>query len=620
TQHSNSDSLPSGVTKDWLNSLTDETGNRIIQEDEPETDALQQKTFDGVATGDEYGRSVSSAGDVNGDGFDDVIIGAPKNNAGGISSGRAYIFFGGTVINNSVDVILTGGAVNNYLGSSVSSAGDVNSDGYDDVIIGSPGYNTFTGRAYIYFGGASMNSTADVIMTGEFSGHNFGHSVSGAGDVNNDGFSDVIVGAYGSNTNTGKAYVYFGGVSMNNIADVTFTGETPQSDFGYSVSGAGDVNGDGYHDVIIGAYGYNADVGKAYIYFGGTSMDNIADVSMFGGAIVDFFGASVSNAGDVNDDGYSDVIVGSYGYNSTTGRAYIYYGGISMDAFADVTMTGETTNNQFGYSVSDAGDVNGDGFADVYVGAWAYSTSKGRAYLYYGGASMNNVVDIYMTGETSSNYFGYSVSGGGDVNGDGFTDMIAGAFGYNSSTGRVYIFVNYLRGLDIADLSMTGESNYNNFGISVSSAGDVNGDGYDDVIVGADRYNAVTGRAYIYFGGMFMNNTADVILTGDTGNVFYGRSVSGAGDVNNDGYDDVIVGSENFYSNRGRAYIYFGGSIMNNVADVTMTSISVNNYFGSSVSKAGDLNGDGFDDVIVSALADSTGKVFIFTLVEAING
>ncbi|MBK7253160.1 MAG: FG-GAP repeat protein [Ignavibacteria bacterium] len=464
-QLSNSDSLPKGVSEDWLNSLTDETGNRIIQEEDPEGDALQQNTFDGVVAGDEYGRSVSSAGDVNGDGFDDVIIGAPKNNAGGILSGRAYIFFGGTVINNSVDVILTGGAVNNYLGSSVSSAGDVNGDGYDDVIVGAYGYNSFTGRAYIYFGGASMNSVADVIMTGEFTEHNFGSSVSGAGDVNADGYSDVIVGAYGSNSNTGKAYVFYGGASMNNIADVTMTGETSQSYFGSSVSGAGDVNGDGYQDVICGAYGYNSDFGRAYIYFGSVTMDNVADVSMNGGAFLDYFGASVSNAGDVNDDGYSDVIVGAYGYNSLTGRAYIFYGGASMNSIADVTMTGETTNNVFGYSVSEAGDVNGDGFADVYVGAYGFSSSKGRAYLYYGGASMNNVVDIYMTGDTTLNYFGYSVSGGGDVNGDGYADMISGAYGKNSNKGRAYVYTNTMTGEDIPDLILTGQYDGDSFEI-----------------------------------------------------------------------------------------------------------------------------------------------------------
>jgi hypothetical protein len=616
TQHSNSDSLPSGVTKGWLNSLTDETGNRIIQEDEPETDALQQQTFDGVVAGDEYGRSVSSAGDVNGDGFDDVIIGAPKNNAGGISSGRAYIFFGGTVINNSVDVILTGGAVNNYFGRSVSSAGDVNSDGYDDVIVGADGYSSFTGRAYIYYGGVSMNSVADVTMTGEFTGHNFGSSVSVAGDVNNDGFSDVIIGAYGSNTNTGKAYVYFGGVSMNNIADVTFTGETPQSNFGSSVSGAGDVNGDGYHDVIIGAYGFNSGFGRAYIYFGGVTMDNTADVIMIGGAIIDYFGASVSNAGDVNDDGYSDVIIGAYGYSSTTGRAYIYYGGISMDAFADVTMTGETTNNSFGYSVSEAGDVNGDGFADVYVGAWGFSTSKGRAYLYYGGANMNNAVDIFMTGEESLNYFGYSVSGGGDVNGDGFADMISGAFGYNSNTGRAYVYTNTMTGEDIPDLTMTGVATGQYFGESVSSAGDVNGDGYDDVIVGAPPYQNLTGRAYIFFGGEILNNVADVTLTGTSTNQYFGESVSSAGDVNGDGYEDVIVGEPEYFNSPspGKAYIFFGGVTMNNIVDVTLTGEAVNDYFGRSVSSAGDVNGDGLDDVITGARGPGSGrgKAYIF--------
>ncbi|MBK6772320.1 MAG: FG-GAP repeat protein [Ignavibacteria bacterium] len=420
------------------------------------------------------------------------------------------------MINNSVDVILTGGAVNNYFGSSVSCAGDVNSDGYDDVIVGAYGYNSYTGRSYIYFGGASMNSVADVTMTGESTGHNFGSSVSGAGDVNNDGFSDVIVGAYGSNTNTGKAYVYFGGVSMNNIADVTFTGETSQSNFGSSVSGAGDVNGDGYHDVIIGANGYNSDIGKAYIYFGGASMNNISDVSMFGSAITDFFGASVSTAGDVNDDGYSDVIIGSYGYSSFTGRTYIFYGGAIMNSLPDVTMTGEAANSAFGYSVSEAGDVNGDGFADAYVGAYGYSSSKGRAYLFYGGTSMNNTVDIYMTGDTTLNLFGYSVSGGGDVNGDGFADMISGAYGNNSNKGRAYVYTNTRTGVDIPDLIFKGEAAADAFGVAVSDAGDVNHDGYNDVIVGARWANANNGRAYIYYGSMFMDNVADVTLDGNS--------------------------------------------------------------------------------------------------------
>ncbi|MBX7041524.1 MAG: FG-GAP-like repeat-containing protein [Ignavibacteria bacterium] len=601
---SNSDSLPKGVTRDWLNSLTDENGNRIINEEDPEGDALQQNTFDGDLIGVNYGKSVSNAGDVNGDGFDDVIIGDPNGNGGaGTNSGRAYIYYGGTVINSTADVILTGGAANNYFGKSVSNAGDVNSDGYDDVIVGAYGYNSFTGRAYIYYGGASMNNVADAVMTGAFTSNEFGSSVSGAGDVNGDGYSDVIVGAYATSVYTGKAYIYFGGSSMDNIADVTMTGENSNDNFGYSVSGAGDVNGDGYHDVICGAYGFNG-MGRAYVYFGGVSMNNVADVSMYGGAISDFFGASVSNAGDVNDDGYPDVIVGAHGYSSATGRAYIYYGGSVMDGAADVTMTGESSNNSFGYSVSDAGDVNGDGFADVYVGAYGYSSSKGRAYLYYGGASMNNAVDIYMTGEESLNYFGYSISGGGDVNGDGFADMISGAYGYDSNTGRAYVYTNMMTGEDIPDLTMTGEAALNYFGRSVSNAGDLNNDGFDDVIIGASYAPSSTRKAYIFYGGEIMNSEADVTLSGTTPNAWFGSSVSSAGDVNGDGYDDAIVGEPGL----SRAYIFYGGVSMNNVADVILNGEVTGDSFGGSVSSAGEVNGDGFDDVIVGDVGFGLGK------------
>ena len=138
-----------------------------------------------------------------------------------------------------------------------------------------------------------MDNIADVIMTGEAAGDNFGFSVSTAGDVNGDGYSDVIVGAYyndAGGSNAGRSYIYFGGTLMDNTADVIMTGEAAGDYFGYSVSTAGDVNGDGYSDVIVGAYSNDAggsDAGRAYIYFGGASMDNIADVIMTGEAAGD---------------------------------------------------------------------------------------------------------------------------------------------------------------------------------------------------------------------------------------------------------------------------------------------------------------------------------------------
>jgi len=621
TQNSKSDSLPEGITQDWLNNITDENGNRIqlataSMPEDPEVDAFQTSNFTGSNAGDEYGNKVSSAGDVNGDGYDDIIIGAPFNDATGLNAGSAYIYYGGISIDTIADVTLSGETSNNWFGRSVSAAGDVNGDGYSDVIVGAYIYNGFTGRAYIYYGGASMNNTADVTMTGEATNNFFGVSVSGAGDVNGDGYSDVIVGAPGVyNSNTGRAYIFYGGATMNNIADVTLTGEAPNNFFGTSVSAAGDVNGDGYSDVIVGAYQYSSATGRAYIYYGGASMNNISDITMTGEAINNEFGFSVSAADDVNGDGYSDVIVGAYKYNSSTGRAYLYYGGAVMNNLADVTMTGETTGNSFGYSLSGAGDVNGDGYSDVIVGAYTYSSNTGRAYIFLGAASMNNVSDLRINGETTNNYFGYSVSEAGDVNGDGYSDVIVGASGYNSNIGKAYLYLYGMTGTFFADLTLTGEDHTNYFGLSVSEAGDVNGDGYSDVVVGAYGYSNYIGRAYIFFGGASMNNVADVTITGETTTNYLGLSVSTAGDVNDDGYSDVIVGAYGYNANTGRAYIFYGGASMNNISDVTMTGEASDNRFGVSVSTADDVNGDGYSDVIVGASSyngASNGRAYIF--------
>ena len=389
-------------------------------------DAMSVRTYNGQATNSNFGYSVSSAGDVNGDGYADIILGA----SGYLSAtGRAYIYYGG-LIHTTPDVILNGESTGNYFGNPVSTAGDVNGDGYSDVIIGASGYSSNTGRAYIFYGGASMNNTADVIMTGEAINYDLGISVSTAGDVNGDGYADVIVGVPGYSSYTGRAYIYYGGAAMDNAADVTMTGETFNNYFGNSVSTAGDVNGDGYSDVIVGAYTYSAYKGRTYIYYGGSTMNNTADVTMTGEPGTNYFGYSVSTAGDVNGDGYSDVIAGAYGYSSGAGRAYIYYGGVSMDNAVDITMTGEATGDYFGISVSTAGDVNGDGYSDVIAGAYGYSSSAGRAYIYYGGAAMNNIADVTITGESVSNNFGWSVSNAGDVNGDGYSDVIVGANQY----------------------------------------------------------------------------------------------------------------------------------------------------------------------------------------------
>ena len=621
TPHSNSDSLPSGVTKDWLNSLRDESGRRIVSQsgqemsrensEEPETDAMQRKIFNSLGSGNFYGHSVSTAGDVNGDGHSDVIVGAIAYSS---NTGRAYIYFGGQNMNTAPDVVLTGEATGNYFGYSVSTAGDVNGDGYSDVIVGAYGNSSNTGKTYIFFGGSGMNNNSDVTMSGQTTGSVFGISVSTAGDVNGDGYSDVIAGASGYTSATGRAYIFFGGSIMNNIADVTMTGEASGNFFGTSVTAAGDVNADGYSDVMVGADGYFSSTGRAYIFLGGSVMNNTADVVITGEATANHFGYSVSTAGDVNGDGYSDVVTGADGYSTSTGRVYIFFGGAGMNNVADVIITGETTNNLFGWSVSTAGDVNGDGYSDVIAGAYGYSSDIGRAYIFFGGSAMNSIADVILTGEATGSDFGLSVSEAGDANGDGYSDVIVGASGYGSNAGRVYLYDYFMKNEIRPDLSMTGEGTSNSFGLSVSSAGDVNGDGYSDVIVGAYGYSSGTGRAYIYFGGPSIDNTADITMTGEATINDFGYSVSSAGDVNGDGYSDVIVGAYGYSSNTGRAYIYFGGSSMNNIADVTLTGGATNIFFGRSVSSAGDVNGDGYSDVIAGAAgySSNTGRAYVY--------
>jgi hypothetical protein len=549
-----------------------------------------------------FGGSVSGAGDVNGDGFDDVIVGADGY---GYRNGRTYIFFGGTNMNMGADITFSGAQSYNELGCSVSGCGDVNGDGFDDVIVGVYGLES----ANIYYGGKNMDSKADVQLKGDLKSGYFGTSVSGAGDVNGDGFQDVIVGAY----NNSRAYIYYGGNSMDGTSDVTLSDEG-DNHFGYSVSGAGDVDGDGFADVITGEYAYNSSTGKSCVFFGSSSMDSIVDVTMIGEETGNTFGNAVSGAGDVNGDGYDDLMVAAMNYNSATGRVYIYFGSKSIDSIADVILTGDTLTDSYGWSIAGAGDVNGDGFDDVIVGNCYHNLSTGRAYLYFGGKDMDNNPDLIFNGEAISNYLGYSVSCAGDVNGDGYDDVIIGAYQNNSNTGCAYIYYGGSTMDNLADITLKGEGTKYYFGCSVSGAGDVNGDGYDDVIVGAFGYNSYEGRTYIYYGGTNMDNLADVIMTGESTKNYFGLPVSSAGDVNGDGYDDVIVSAYHYGSFTGRTYLYLGGSTMDNVADVIMSGEKINSNFGRSVSGAVDVNGDGYDDVIVGANYDysSTGRAYIF--------
>ncbi|MEO8664018.1 MAG: FG-GAP-like repeat-containing protein, partial [Ignavibacteria bacterium] len=404
----------------------------------------------------------------------------------------------------------TGAGPNSYMGISTKNAGDVNNDGFDDIIIGSsynPAYNNPLGDAFIYFGGSAMDTIPDVIFHSQTINDNFGFCADGAGDVNGDGFDDVIIGAgnYVSGSGYGRAYIFFGGASMDNVPDVTIQGAPGDGYIAYFVSNAGDVNGDGFSDVMVN--GSHEGYGRVFLYFGGASMDNIPDVTFESELATDGFpNGRLSKTGDVNNDGFDDVLIGASNYPCYScparGKVYLYYGGPSMDNVADLTMMGENTGQNYFGAAKEGGDVNGDGFVDLIVsdpnwGIWG-TGNCGRIYVFYGGAGMDTIPDKIIRGQFDDDNFGCNVSSS-DINNDGFDDIIVGAskFQYPLPKGKVYVYLGGTNMDTTADITHVGESDSSEYGEQVAAA-DVDGDGYKEYLVGASRYNGTVGRSYLY--------------------------------------------------------------------------------------------------------------------------
>ncbi len=527
------------VTASDGENATDQPVAFTVTDENPETtvvnlaglNAAQGFVIQGDVAGDALGISVSSAGDVNGDGFDDIVLGAWLGDDGGSNAGEAYVIFGkaggfGTVdltgLSAADGFVIQGDAAEDRAGRSVSSAGDVNGDGYGDLIIGAPyddGGGTNAGAAYVIFGKAGGFGRIDLTgltaadgfaILGDADGDNAGWSVSSAGDVNGDGFDDVIVGARrgddGGN-NAGEAYVIFGKASGFGAIDLaslsTANGFVIQGDAafdfaGTSVFSAGDINGDGYDDLIVGAPGGDdggTNAGEAYVIFGkagGFGRIDLTGLTAVDGFVIqgdlpgDNAGISVSAAGDVNGDGYDDLIIGAdYNDNGGTnaGVAYVLFGKAGGFGTIDLTglsaadgfvIQGDTANDQAGRSVSGAGDVNGDGYADLIIGAAGGDdggNAAGEAYVIFGMAGGFGTIDL--SGLTSEQGF-----------------IIGGA----------------------ADNDLAGDA--------VSAAGDIDGDGYDDLLVGAPGGalgGSNAGQAYVIFGGPFAAGNADRTIAGTSG-------------------------------------------------------------------------------------------------------
>lgn len=602
------------------------------------------KTLESEQSYAALGYSLASAGDVNKDGYSDIIVGAPKYDWNGEDAGAAFLFPGSVT-----GVTLSAQRLNRnqpfaQMGYSVSSAGDVNKDGYSDVIVGSPYWEDSPaqnneGAAFLYFGGpvnpqnapTGINAGIYVTLQSDQAEANFGISVAMAGDVNADGHSDFMVGAHmydKDQANEGVAFLYYGDDNASGYdSQKTEILESNQADamFGYAIAGAGDVNADGASDIIIGSRFYDINANKsnegaAYI-FKGNVMSQL--VSTQQPQVIQFaqadsrFGHTVSTAGDVNGDGYADVAIGAYYFDGgliNEGAVYIHHGNASgVNAVADKVIEGEQTEAQFGWAVASAGDVNGDGYGDLIVGARYFdngNTNEGAAFVYHG--SSTGLITAAPASMIESNqgeaWLGFSVSSAGDVNGDGYSDILVGSNAYDhgqTDEGQVFIYHGSASTVS-ANARAVSHSTASGAlaGASVSNAGDLNGDGLDDVIVGAPNYDGGQvgeGATFTSYGDPTTGTNSMQKFETNEANAHVGCSVSGAGDIDGDGYDDVIIGAKGAVNGGhvGAAYI-FRGSAQGLVSAVSQTlGFAGNQGFGTSVSDAGDINRDGYDDVIV---------------------
>ena len=468
-------------------------------------------TANGVTMNDRMGTSVTDAGDVNGDGFADILIAAPDASPHGTNSGQNYVIYGASALPSTLDMSALNGTngftINgvssvDFAGRSVSGAGDVNSDGFDDIIIGAPysdPHGAGTGQSYVVYGGSAVPATVDLsalhgpfgfMINGVKIGDWSGFSVGNAGDVNGDGIDDIVIGArearlhYGGE---GQSYVVYGGTALPGTTELSalngtngfqVNGVHRYDRSGDSVSGAKDVNSDGFDDILIGsalAYPNGSFSGQTYVVYGGSAVPMRIELSLLNGtngfyingiSSFDKAGVPVSSAGDVNGDNFDDILIGArwtHPHGTYSGTSYVVYGGSAVPGTFELSalngtngfsVNGISSDDQSGYWLSDAGDVNADGFDDVIIGASRSDPNgngSGQSYLLYGGSALPGTVELsalngtnglVINGRSSNDTSGYGVSGAGDVNADGWVDLLIGAFfagPHGAASGQSYV-------------------------------------------------------------------------------------------------------------------------------------------------------------------------------------
>lgn len=407
----------------------------------------------GESSGDQYGRAFCNL-DFNDDGYQDLVASAPAADYAGTSSGRIYIYYGGPGADMVADLIIDGSA-SSFFGKALASAGDFNGDGVEDLLVGAPFYDvpaTSAGAAYLYYGGQSPDVGVDVVFAGEVASDYFGIAVAGGGDFNNDGWGDIAVGAYKADwdsfSDAGKLYVYYGGPGGDTTADQLLAGEADGERFGYAVT-MGDFTGDGVDDIAVGAYSFDGtevNQGRIYVFNGNATPDAVPDHTITGVYGGDKFGWSLAG-GLINNDAYTDIVMGTDGYvisNFSAGRVYVFDGGPTLDDVPSYTYDlGNAANDYLGSSVTAGVDINSDGSHDFMAGMpgnGSGGVSAGGAILFAGGASI--AVDTTILGESANESLGQSVFFWPDFGSDGSSGIGfgGGATGYDDFRGRAKMY------------------------------------------------------------------------------------------------------------------------------------------------------------------------------------
>lgn len=507
-----------------------------------------------------------------------------------------------------------------------------------------------------------------------------GYSVSDAGDFNHDGYADLLVGGYGPTASTpGAAYLVLGSAagfgSGFDLSTMTagqgfkMSGVVNGDAAGWAVRGVGDMNHDGFDDIAVSAI--NADpggvnnAGSTYVVFGnaaGTGPASLSGLSGVDGYRIDgllnsIAGIDLGRAGDVNHDGFADLLVTASGENGGDGAAYVVFGKAS--GFASVLNVADIDGSNgfrisglalsaFGRGAALAGDVNGDGFDDLVFGASQDDpngiTDAGGAYVVFGKAgafaanvditTLNGTNGFRIAGGEANQLAGLTVRSIGDINGDGFADLEIGAplAHYDGQAYAGAAFVVFGRGdgfaatVDLATLDGTdgfridGLAASSQLGQGAVAVGDLNADGFEDFVVSAVGASGTAGHSYVIFGKAngFAADFDLSTLNGDNGYVIAGSvgeqagtSASAAGDLNGDGIDDIIIGAPGSLAGGGSAYVVYG-ALPGEAVDRTGTDIGQviqGGAFGDVIHGLGGadvLIGHGGDDTLDGGLGNDT--------------